>query len=323
MKKQNKTLLEILGSCVFTLSGIYAVNKIIFSIAQGKSHLFSSESELYKHKHGNIHYTASGSGSPLLLIHELDSSSSSYEWHEVISDFSKNHTVYALDLLGCGFSSKPAITYTSYLYTQLIHDFIKDVICDVPDIIATGISSSLVVMTEKMHPGTIGKMLFVNPADFEEASHYPTEMDMYQKKLLDSPIIGTAIYNLYHSKAALLKRFCSDFLNSDSKNHVKYLRRYHEAAHLGGSSSKYLFSSLKCHYFGCNIENSYSSITNSICVILGEEMDSTIDMADYSVCLNPNTEVAIIPNSKYLPQIDASEAFFDVCNTFLTEGTIE
>lgn len=323
MKKKNKTLLEILGSCAFTLSSIYAVNRIIFSLAERKSHLYSPESEIYKHKHGKIHYTKSGSGSPLLLIHELNSSSSSYEWHEVISDFSKNHTVYALDLLGCGHSSKPAITYTNCLYTQLIHDFINEIICDVPDVIATGISSSFVIMTEKMYPGTIGKMIFVNPTNFKEAGKYPSQMDVYQKMLFDSPIIGTTIYNLYHSRTALLQKFSLDSLNYHSENKGKYLRRYYEAAHLGGSSSKYLFSSLKFHYLGCNIEASYCSLKNPICVIVGEEMDDTINMADYSVCLNPNTEIAIIPNSKYLPQIDSSEAFLDICNTYLSEGTIE
>ena len=47
---------------------------------------------------------------------------------KVIDKLAENHAVYALDLLGCGRSEKPKITYTNYLYVQLISDFIKNVI---------------------------------------------------------------------------------------------------------------------------------------------------------------------------------------------------
>ena len=63
-----------------------------------------------------------------LLIHDLTPSSSAYEWSKMIDELAESHTVYALDLLGCGRSDKPSITYANYLYVQLITDFAKQVI---------------------------------------------------------------------------------------------------------------------------------------------------------------------------------------------------
>ena len=69
-----------------------------------------------------------------------ESLQSSMEWDKVIDTLSREHTVYTIDLLGCGKSDKPAITYTCYLYVQLLTDFIRDIIGEKTDIVATGAS---------------------------------------------------------------------------------------------------------------------------------------------------------------------------------------
>ena len=63
------------------------------------------------------------------LIHDLKPESSSYEWKRVVKALAKKHTVYTIDLLGCGYSDKPNITYTAYMYTQLLNDFIVNDNC--------------------------------------------------------------------------------------------------------------------------------------------------------------------------------------------------
>lgn len=68
----------------------------------------------------------------------------------VCKKLEKQHTVYTIDLLGCGRSEKPYLTYTNYLYVQLITDFVKEVIKDTPTVIATGSSISFVTLAENM-----------------------------------------------------------------------------------------------------------------------------------------------------------------------------
>ena len=55
-----------------------------------------------------------------------------------------------MDLLGCGCSDRPKITYTNFLYVQLITDFIKAVIKQPTDVLTSGLSGSFAVMACKM-----------------------------------------------------------------------------------------------------------------------------------------------------------------------------
>ena len=101
MKENKHKLLTI--SILFTLATgiIYVINRVIFATAVLKNLLKSSAKNFYNWRFGNIYYQKKGQGSPLLLIHDLTVYSSAYEWSQVIDELSKEHTVYALDLLGC------------------------------------------------------------------------------------------------------------------------------------------------------------------------------------------------------------------------------
>ena len=144
MKKYNK-LKNLAILAVLTTAGIYLINRAIFFICSLKDALPSANSNTYQWRFGNIFYTKQGSGKPILLIHPLNSGSNELVYRDMIHPLSKHHTVYTMDLIGCGRSDKPKITYTSYLYVQLINDFIKDVIQQKTDIIAAGNSCSIIV----------------------------------------------------------------------------------------------------------------------------------------------------------------------------------
>jgi len=57
-----------------------------------------------------VHYQEKGTGTPLILIHGL--SSSTYSWKDVFEPLAKNYRVIAVDLKGFGFSGKPDGDYT-------------------------------------------------------------------------------------------------------------------------------------------------------------------------------------------------------------------
>ena len=119
---------------------IHFVNRFIDLTASMKNILKTENGNFFDWKNGKIYYTKHGSGTPVLLIHDLSPLSSSYEWCRFAKKLEKQHNVYTIDLLGCGRSEKPYLTYTNYLYVQLITDFVKEVIKDTPTVIATGSS---------------------------------------------------------------------------------------------------------------------------------------------------------------------------------------
>ena len=113
-KWQKVGLAAGMGTAVIATTHI--INKFIFKYATINNYTFENKSEnSYGWKFGNIAYSAYGdkNASPLLLIHDLNAYSSGYEWNNVIQHLSDTHYVYVLDMLGCGHSDKPHITYTT------------------------------------------------------------------------------------------------------------------------------------------------------------------------------------------------------------------
>ena len=95
-----KTLLFISTAIGTTTLAFHVINKFIFNASD--EHSEEDESNYYNWKFGNIYYKKEGTGSPVLLIHDLNHYSSSMESDKVIGTLSKEHTVYTIDLLGCG-----------------------------------------------------------------------------------------------------------------------------------------------------------------------------------------------------------------------------
>ena len=97
MKNHKHKLITI--SILFTIATgiVYFINRFIFATATLKQMLKFTANNYYHWRFGKIFYKKKGTGSPLLLIHDLTVYSSSYEWNSLIDKLSENHTVYVLD----------------------------------------------------------------------------------------------------------------------------------------------------------------------------------------------------------------------------------
>ena len=103
----------------------------------------------------------------------------------------KHYTVYTIDLLGCGRSDKPYLTYTNYLYVQLLTDFIHDVIGERPDVVTTGNSISFAVLAQNMNPNLLASITAINPPAMSSFDRTPDKYSSVKKTLLELPILGT------------------------------------------------------------------------------------------------------------------------------------
>ena len=303
MKTRNKLLtLLILSSSA--AAGIAMINKGIKISALSK-HLLedNSQSQCYKWRFGNIHYTKSGSGKPLLLVHDFDYPASSYEWHRIVSSLSEEYTVYTIDLLGCGRSEKPNLTYTNYLYVELLCDFIKSEIGHRTDIIATGESASFAIMACNHSPELFNRIMLINPGSLLSYAQVPNKNAKLYKFILDTPIIGTLLYHMASSRGVIEEIFKNKYFHNPYSVRSAYMDYYFESAHKG-SYPKAMFSSLKCNYTKCNIANALKKIDNSIYLLGGDGEESIQERFDEYKEINPIIEYSLIANTKHLPQLE-------------------
>lgn len=150
--------------------------------------------------------------------------------------------MYTIDLLGCGKSDKPAITYTCYLYVQLLTDFIRDIIGEKTDIVATGASVSFVTAACQNIADQIGHIILICPESIRTLAKAPNHKSKLLASIINLPIYGTFIYNVGARNTAL----------SDS------------------AECRYLYSSILGHYTTVNIAHCLEGLTTSIAVISGK-----------------------------------------------------
>lgn len=291
------------------LGAMHIINKSISSSALLKNILKPQTGHYHNWKFGDIFYKKTGDGAPLLLIHDLDAFSSGYEWNILIDSLKKNHTVYTIDLLGCGRSAKPGITYTNYLYVQMLSDFIRDVIGEKTDIIATGLSSSFVLMTAHANADLIGKITMVNPTSLNKLDQIPDEKSKIITTIMSIPIIGTTLYHIKACRQNVEYALTEKYFYNPFHTQQKYVDAYYEAAHYGHGSGKFLMASLDGYYLNVNIRRVLPKLENEITIIYGDKLENEKEIVQSYKKLNEKISTKIISEAKLLPQLEKPEEF--------------
>lgn len=306
MKKRFQTLLK-LG--VFAAIVMYLFNKLIDSSTNNLSE--SGEENYFSGSHGKVFYRKSGTGSPVLLLHDLSPFSSSYEWNSIEKDLGKQHTVYVLDLPGCGHSDKEEITYVNYNFVQLIAEFTEEVIKEKTELIATGISGSFAVMAAGIHKNLFSKITLVNPESPESLACIPDSGSKALCVLMGCPILGCFLYNIIAAKTQIEYLFTEKYFYNSFRVTEEMKETYYQAAHEKHNGGRFLLSSLKGNYVNVNVNQTLKNLEQPIHLILGQEHPHTKHIARSYSKLNSNVKCTFISKTKMLPQLEAPDRFLE------------
>lgn len=306
---------SLLKTSAVALGVLHGINKLIESSSIVNT-TTKSTGKYYHWKHGDIFYHVQGQGEPLLLIHDLTVFSSSYEWSAVADQLADTFTVYSIDLIGCGKSEKPAITYTNFFYVQLLTDFIHDVIKDKVRVAATGLSSSFVLMANAMHSDLFHEIMMISPKSPSFLKQAPDNRSKLLTQFFNVPIIGKTAYYIVTSKICTedyLTEKC--FHNPFHINDSAY-KAYYDAAHTLNGNGKALLASIEGHYLNADISKAVKNAKNRIIIVTGEANDNREDIVTAYIRLNKRIVVETIPESKHLPQLEAVGDMLELMYTF-------
>ncbi|PHU24921.1 hypothetical protein BC332_03253 [Capsicum chinense] len=118
----------------FTFNGIVAAGasvlttSVVAEPSKGLEKLpFKPEGYNYWTWHGHkIHYVVEGEGFPVILIHGFGASA--FHWRYNIPELAKKYKVYAVDLIGFGWSEKALIDYDALVWRDQVVDFLKEIV---------------------------------------------------------------------------------------------------------------------------------------------------------------------------------------------------
>ena len=317
MNKKGQKLLTFTVLLSAATGIIHCINRFIETSSQLKNLLSEDKGNTYPWRFGNIYYTKEGEGSPVLLVHDMMPGMASYEWKEIKNKLAENHTVYTLDLLGCGCSDKPGITYTNFLYVQLINSFITDVIKEKTDIIATGLSTSFATMACINDKNNIGKLIFINPPSISSLAKSPSERDKMLKLFLEVPIIGTLIYHMIVSRETISNMFMEKLFFNPFHVSDEILDLYYEASHKKSYYAKFVYASQISKFMNISTANALHKLDNSIYIIGGDRENNRENITEIYKKINPSIEISTIKDAKHFPHLENPKDTLEMIEIFL------
>ena len=312
MGKKNSLLKTLLAAT----AALYATNTAIDYHAKEKNLCSTTKGDFYDFKYGRIYYTRQGQGAPLLLLHNLDTISSGYEWSKILKKIEKDHTVYTLDLLGCGRSDKPSLTYTNFLYVQLLTSFIQDVIGEKTNVITSADASSIAIMANQMNPYLFNQIILINPSDIHQMKMETNHLQMAIKKILFTPLVGTALYNFYVSEDHIRSIFDKKYLSRPLQDNKKFTDLYYQSAHIHKSNGRFLYASKKCSYTNVDVTRAITDKDN-LHIIESTDRKKAISIAEEYVKKNHSIDVTYISNSKLLPMLEVPDQCLKIIQNYL------
>ena len=107
-----------------------------------------------------IFYIVKGEGKPLILIHGYGAGM--WVWEKQIDFLSQFYRVYALDLIGHGFSDRPKIPYTPEAYIYFLRDFMDGVGIEKAILIGNSMGGGIAWAMAALFPERAERLVLIN-----------------------------------------------------------------------------------------------------------------------------------------------------------------
>ena len=297
---------------VMALAMMHSSNRFISSIALTNNMLKPGAGKYYRWQHGDVFYHKSGTGSPIVLLHHLNPAFSSYEWNEIEDLLNTDHTVYSIDLPGCGRSCKENTTYTNYYYVLFLTSFIKEVVKKKCTVIASGYSSSFAIMAASMNESLIGRIVAVNPKSLKDLLKTADKKSKAAATILSLPIIGTTVYNISQGKENIDLAFTERYLYNPFRSQKRFVKAFYEGAHFNESNGKYLLASINGKYMSVNLKKALQKIGDRVTILYGDHTENGAHIAASYQRVNPSIKALPVSGTKFLPHMEHPETFLEV-----------
>ncbi len=174
--------LSAIGS--IALAGLVAFRHILVT-PQPLESLLPGEAHLYRWKRGYIYYKVAGEqhAPPMVLLHTPELAGSAHEMLGIMPSLATRYRVYAPDLLGFGLSDRPDISYTSAIYTELLHDFLTNIVGEPATLVASRLSCNYAITVAANSPALCARLVLLSP----------TALYGYQAGAFGLPILPSSV----------------------------------------------------------------------------------------------------------------------------------
>lgn len=299
------------------LGAMAIFNKATESLAGELDTALTGEERRYPWKYGDMFYQVKGArdAKPLVLVHGFGPGASSYEWRKNVDALAEQFRVYAIDLLGFGLSDRPAIDYTAETYTDLISDFIKEVIGKPAIVVAHGLSSAYVIADAFRRPQLFERLVLVTPPPTVLQEAMPGPLSSLAKVALRLPVIGEFVYNMLSSRNAIRGYYDVQGYHNPGLITDELVEYVFTSSHQ--SNARYAQAALLTDHLNMDVHEPFARLQMPVIVVWGREGVLTPSEASEAFKrVNPRIEVRILDKSSGQAQDEQANAFNNLVKEF-------
>jgi 2-hydroxy-6-oxonona-2,4-dienedioate hydrolase len=271
----------------------------------------SKQSNLQKFTNVNgsvIRYLEDGptDGKILILLHGLGASAE--RWSRVIPTLSRDYRVIAPDIIGFGYSDKPAVEYTMDFFIDFFKSFLDNLGISKASIIGSSLGGHIASEFAIRFNHIVEKLVLVSPAGMMRNSN-PT-LDKYIMAALypEHQRVYEAFSEMVYDSNTLNQEILMDFVNRMSLPNAKYA----------------FMSTLLGIRYAPRLTGRLSNITAPTLLMWGEN-DTTIPLAECAHQYKgiPNMEeLEVIKKCGHIAPIEKPATFNRLVSRFLMRPTL-
>jgi len=262
-----------------------------------------------------IFYIVKGEGEPLLLVHGYGAGF--WVWEKQVDILSHSYRVYALDLLGHGFSDRPKIDYRPETYIHFFRDFMDGVGIERATLIGNSMGGGIAWAMAALFPERVKRLILINCVPPDVLKQVRNESFRMLAAVKDIPLLAYFVIASRNKNSikAILKECVSDIRLITPEIVI----RQYQLSRIRGTTWV-LYSTLKNARDTSKMVDYFSRINQPALLIWGER-----DLI-FPLCVGENLHQAIqgsklfvIEKSGHIPMWETPEVVNRAILDFLKE----
>ena len=300
------------------VAALAAVNAVIQrNASEPDDSALGGTGRFFPWKRGRIFYKEAGlsnPGVPIVFVHGIGAGISSFMWRKNFDELAHDFPVYAFDLLGFGFSDKPAAAqYSANLYVELISDFVREVVGGPANLVASSLAASYVVCVAEEHPELVNAMVLNTPVGYDTLNARPGMASAAFYGLLQSPVLGTSFYNVMASERSM-RDYARRTLFYDYRRVTdRLVTNLYATSHQAGA--QHAIAAFLSGYLNVDMRAAFSRLNQRTVLVWGkQDLTNPVSNANALLGLNSRAELMVFDFCRAMPEQEHPEKFNDLAN---------
>ncbi|HWS53752.1 MAG TPA: alpha/beta fold hydrolase [Pyrinomonadaceae bacterium] len=296
-------------------AGVAALAAVNAAVARDRKEpetgALGGEAGTYPWEHGHVFYRHAGEegAPPVVFVHAVGAGARSFMWRRNFEPAARHFRAYAVDLLGFGYSDKPATApYSADLYASLLKDFLREVVGRPAALVAHSLSAAYAALVADESPELVSSLLLVSPTGAGSASARPGMTGAAFYGLLHSPVLGASFYNAMTSERGLRDHARQQLFYNKRFATPRLVAHYYAVSHLPGA--QHAVTAYISGYLNTDIRGPFARLGQPVTLAWGrQDTANPVEHAGHLLRLNPRARLELFDRCRQMPQEEHADRF--------------